>query len=179
MNKIYRILLSLLLLFLLIAAIFFFSEQSGTDSNTVSKEVSYRIAASWENTFSTKFTAFDIEYLAGKLNGPVRKAAHLSIYALLGFGACLGCNLVFGSKKLRFTHIIVCVLLVVLVATCDEINQYYSGGRGASAKDILLDTVGGSFGIYFVFMIRDFFGHIKTGIERGREHRESRNKADE
>jgi len=171
MNKIYRFLFSILLMFLLVAAIFFFSEQSGTDSNSISKQVSYKIAESWENTFSSKVSTSNIEFLAGKLNGPVRKAAHLSIYALLGFGACLGCNFVFGTKNMRFIHIICCILFVVLIASCDEINQFYSGGRGASAKDVLIDTIGGSFGIYFVFMIRDFCGHIKTGIQRSRDHR--------
>ena len=165
MNKIYKILFSLLLITLLISAIFFFSEQSGADSHSVSTKVCAGIADVWAETFWHEGNTFNKNILAAMLDGPVRKIAHLFIYTALGCGTCIIASIL-SEKKVRFFHILLCVLIVMLVASFDEYNQYYSGGRGASLNDIKLDTIGGCVGIYLVFMAKDFIRHIKNGIKR-------------
>ena len=173
MNKVYKILFSLLLITLLVAAIFFFSEQSGTDSHSASKQLSNGIAEVWAETFWYEGTQYSKEVLADMLDSPVRKIAHLFIYTALGCGTCIAANILSG-RKVRFYHVILCILIVMLVASFDEYNQYYSGGRGASLKDVRLDTIGGCIGIYLVFMAQDLVRHIKNGIERETSIRKSR-----
>jgi len=170
MNKIYKYLFSLLILTLIVAAIFFFSEQSGTDSHSVSTQVCEKIANAWAETFWTEGTHFNRELLAKMLDAPVRKLAHLLIYTALGCGTCIAAHIL-SSGKVRFYHILLCILAVMLVASFDEYNQFYSGGRGASIGDVWLDTVGGCVGIYLVFMAKDFVRHIKRGITREKEIR--------
>ena len=165
MKPIYKILLSLLLITLIIAAIFMFSEQSGADSHSLSRTFSTMIAKTWADTFGTNQSHYSIETLGDMLDNPVRKLAHICIYAVLGFANCIIAH-IFVGKKLRFWHIGVCILVVSVVATFDELNQFYSNGRGASISDIILDTIGGCIGIYSVFILRDFFRHLKNGIQR-------------
>ncbi len=165
MNKLYKILFSLLLITLLVAAIFFFSEQSGTDSHSTSTKICEKIADVWADTFWTDNTHFSKQLLAEMLDGPIRKLAHLLIYTALGCGACIVAY-VLSEKKIRFYHIVLCILTVILVALFDEYNQYYSGGRGASLDDVKLDTIGGCIGIYFVFIIRDLVNHILNALRR-------------
>ena len=168
MAKIYRILFSLLLMTLLVAAIFFFSDQSGNDSHTVSTQVCEKIAEAWSETFWTDPGHYSKEILAKMLDAPVRKVAHVLIYMALGFGTCVIANILSG-RKVRFYHVLLCILIVMLVASFDEYNQYYSGGRGASFGDVWLDTFGGCIGIYLVFMFKDFVRHIRNGIKREKD----------
>ena len=165
MKTIYKILFSILLITLLVAAIFFFSEQSGADSHTVSKNVSERIADVWADTFWEGHVQYTREVLASMLDAPVRKLAHICIYTALGFGTCIVAHIL-SNKKIRFWHLLICVLTVALVASLDEFNQYYSGDRGASLSDVFIDSVGGCIGIYLVFVIKDFIQHIINGINR-------------
>ena len=170
MSKIYKVLFSLLIVTLLVSAIFFFSEQSGTDSHSVSTQVCEKIADVWAKTFWAENSPYSKELLARMLDGPVRKLAHLLIYTALGCGTCIAAHIL-SSGKVRFYHILLCILAVMLVASFDEYNQFYSGGRGASLSDVWLDTVGGYVGIYLVFMAKDFVRHIKRGITREKEIR--------
>ncbi len=168
MNKIYKILFSLLLITLLVAVIFFFSEQSGADSHTISFKVSEKIASAWAESFWSYNSAYDEEVLAKMLDAPVRKFAHICIYTVLGFSTCIIANIL-SNRKVRFWHLIICILVVALVASLDEFNQYYSGDRGASLNDVFIDSFGGCIGIYLVFLIQDFVRHIKNGIKRERK----------
>ena len=150
------------------AAIFFFSEQSGSDSHSESAKVCAKIADVWSKTFWPENNKFSEPLLAEMLDAPVRKIAHLLIYTTLGFGTCLVANIL-SNQKIRFHHIFLCILFVALVASFDEYNQYYSGGRGASLNDVKLDTLGGCAGIYLIFMLKDFLRHIKNGWQREKQ----------
>lgn len=81
--------------------------------------------------------------LRDNLSFIVRKAAHFSIYALLGF-------LVSGvfSGKQKFYTISVCFLY----ACTDEIHQYFVVGRACRFQDVMIDTAGSFFGI-LIFML--------------------------
>lgn len=73
----------------------------------------------------------------------VRKIAHFTIYAVLGF-------LVSGvfSGKQKFYTLSVCFLY----ACTDEIHQYFVAGRSCRFQDVMIDTTGSFFGI-LVFML--------------------------
>lgn|GEM_PF-1591342 len=172
MKTIYKVLFSILFITLLVAAIFFFSEQSGTDSHTISQRVSERIADVWADTFWEGRVHYTREMLATMLDAPVRKLAHICIYTALGLGTCIAANVI-SCRKIRFWHLLICILVVALVASLDEFNQFYSGDRGASLSDVFIDSVGGCIGIYLVFMVQDFIRHIKNGIKREKSLKKS------
>jgi VanZ family protein len=77
----------------------------------------------------------------------VRKAAHLTEYAILALLLCRavfrGTNLKWAMSTLYVSAWIVCVL----VATGDEFHQSFVESRGASPWDVMIDAGGAIFGL--------------------------------
>jgi vanZ family protein len=95
----------------------------------------------------------------------VRKLAHFSEYALLGFFTARALKLSFsetkssapntkssscGTKK----YVAFSILFCALYACTDEFHQIFISGRSGELKDVALDTVGATFGvlIYYIFV---------------------------
>lgn len=73
----------------------------------------------------------------------IRKAAHFSEYAILGFLLANSLSLS-QQKKIYFKSF----LVGSLYAALDEWHQYYVPGREARALDILIDSSGVLFGVF-------------------------------
>lgn len=69
----------------------------------------------------------------------VRKAAHVTIYILLAFFATM--SIYFWGVKKR-TAIISAFVMCVVFASADEFHQSFVSGRGASWKDVVIDSCG-------------------------------------
>lgn len=74
----------------------------------------------------------------------VRKAAHFSIFAALGFFSA-GFLYTYNSLKNIKTPII-SVIFVLIYAIFDEVHQMFVPMRSGQLTDVLLDTLGGIFG---------------------------------
>lgn len=74
----------------------------------------------------------------------IRKGVHFFIFAVLGFILLLLCSLLVRNKW-RLVSIAWCS--VVLYACMDEIHQYFTDGRSALWQDVVIDSIGGLFGI--------------------------------
>ena len=86
-----------------------------------------------------------------KLVHPVRKSAHIIIYLILG--------LLFISLLYEFTIpikiMITSSILFCLVYACtDEIHQLFVIGRSGEVKDIILDTIGSTIGIFIYYLYK-------------------------
>lgn len=114
--------------------IFFFSSQNGEDSSRMSGRVLKHVIAYLQPA---------LEWVIGRgvsmatMERVVRKLAHFSEYALLGF--CL--TLLLREYAWRFPRIFAC-LMGAGYAVTDELHQLLSKGRSASARDVLIDTSG-------------------------------------
>ncbi len=73
----------------------------------------------------------------------IRKAAHFSIYALLGLCVYNGCV---HDERMRTRAFWIAVGICFLYAAGDEMHQLFSNGRSAQISDVLLDTCGALFG---------------------------------
>lgn len=83
----------------------------------------------------------------------VRKAAHFSEYALLGFFVeLLAASL---SGRLRF---LVPEGLCLAVALIDECIQFFSDGRSAQLKDVFIDLSGATIGVLLALLLIAIFG---------------------
>lgn len=69
----------------------------------------------------------------------VRKIAHFTEYALLGFFTARAFNL---NKKSGWWSILACAIY----ASSDELHQTFIPGRSGEFKDVLLDTAGATVG---------------------------------
>ena len=86
-------------------------------------------------------------------HGYIRKLAHLTEYAGLAFWAFWAfsnSNL----KNLRRLWFVFAFLLVILIASIDEINQSYLTSRTGSIYDVLLDATGGLIMLIFIILYR-------------------------
>ena len=92
----------------------------------------------------------------------IRKAAHLTEYAVLALLLCRavlrGTNLKWWRPTLFASAWVVCVL----VAAIDEIRQSFVASRGASAWDVMIDSAGAIFGL----LIYSRFARGKSGRAR-------------
>ena len=84
-KRVWRI-VSVALIVVWAVVIFSFSAQPDTESSEISGHVSYRIVKMWNQVFGLKHSGPELEQMAQKIEYPVRKAAHMSEYAVL---ACL------------------------------------------------------------------------------------------
>ena len=80
----------------------------------------------------------------------IRKLAHITEYAVLGFLAVRA----FPGTTSAFA---IASLTVVLVAAADEFNQSFQSSRTSSAGDVLLDCFGGMLAICLYFATRWYF----------------------
>ena len=111
-------------------SIFWFSHQDGRKSARQSTYVKKQV-----NKVIGKGVRFNI-----------RKNAHFFIYMSLGM------SLLLSREKVGKREILKVVGFVILYAISDEFHQSFIPGRGASFKDVCIDTLGGISGILVVKM---------------------------
>ena len=121
--------------FIIMFIIFGFSGQNGTESSGLSSQITL-----WIQTYlHIPITEFI-----------VRKAAHMSEYALLT------CTFMYGFYKsqLSFDKIrVYSIICTFLYACTDETHQLFIGGRAGQFSDVLIDTTGGIIAIIIVSII--------------------------
>lgn len=154
------VLLKFIPMLLIMAAIFYFSQQRGEESSELSDGVvaaltQSRLFSLWSKLFG------DNTDLATKI---VRKTAHFSEYALLGWFTVYAFKSVIRSK---WSACIFSEALVFLYAVSDEFHQTFVPGRSASPIDVGIDSMGALFGIW-LFMI---FAIIADRIKRKKRKR--------
>ncbi len=84
----------------------------------------------------------------------VRKTAHFTIYAVLGFLV----SGIFIPRKNFYT-----ISICFLYACTDEIHQYFVAGRACRFQDVIIDTSGSIFGILIFAVICRIFNKKRTG----------------
>lgn len=120
----------LLIVITIMVIIFIFSHDSGSIS-TIKSNI---LVDGFYNIFN-----FNINRrLVTKL---IRKSAHISLYALLGFS--VSNYLIDFNKKIYINSI----LFILIYSISDEVHQLFIPNRSGSIIDILIDLIGGIIGI--------------------------------
>lgn len=125
------------------------SAESVENDTSLNKDVSENTQTS-EQTQDEQNDVTETETFEAKLNKYVRKAAHVTEYALLGAALC-GIFLCIYAKKGRI-YITLPILYVVGVAIADEYLQTFFL-RSGNVKDVLLDFVSGMAAFLIVYVI--------------------------
>ena len=134
-------LIYLLLIIFWLLAIFRLSSNNSNESNSLSKSLIDKGIVVYESVSGNNV---DHEIIIKKLNYPVRKLAHFTIFLILGLFVylfILGTNL---EKK-----VIVSVLICFMCAVLDEFHQSFTG-RTPLFMDVLIDVSGSFFGIFLL-----------------------------
>ena len=124
-------------------AIFMFSAQPAEESTNLSDSVLYKILEFF-NVFDDMKRIGQVE-LIYNLSVLVRKLAHFSIDALLGFLSRLlfGIGYDFDGKN----GFAAAFSLSVIYAVTDEIHQLFVPGRSGMFTDVLIDSLGAFVGV--------------------------------
>lgn len=157
MKKIILRIIFLLLLCSTFFVIFGFSSQSGTESSSLSREVTTKFV----NIFPyTKNLSNDVkENLIEHGEIIVRKLAHFSIYTLVGI-FIMAFMFTFNTKlKIQFS---ISLLVGLIYAITDEYHQSWIPGRGPSVMDVCIDTLGVFTGILIVLAIVAIYRAFKN-----------------
>lgn len=125
------------LTFCCMVLIFCFSAQDASESDKASDSFTVKVLS----TVSSKFNDLDEEKKAEVVDSlafPVRKAAHFSIYFVLGIFSALT---FISVKRIKFYYnSLFAFLLCAFYSVSDEIHQYFVKGRSCEIRDMLIDS---------------------------------------
>ena len=118
--------------------IFSFSNQPATESSKVSGGLCHRLDMTEKQQLA----------MAEKIEYPVRKAAHMTEYAILGLLSFAFYRGILKKEKRQF---LAALLTAAVYAATDEFHQYFIPGRSAEVMDVCIDTLGASIGLAILF----------------------------
>lgn len=133
------------------ALIISLSHQPAPSSNELSTGVTYRVVAAIE------WLVPGVDLEPTELNHAVRKYAHFFIFMVLGMLVTVILQKL-GVKGLRGA--VIALLVCVLFAISDELHQLFVIGRGAQARDVLIDSAGAAVGIVLVKGLSRLFKRV-------------------
>jgi VanZ family protein len=138
---------------LIMYMIYSFSAQDSTESSKLSYSVSYKAVKIVDKELDLNLSEKQITHSINKIHHYIRKLAHFSEYFLLAVSIAIPLY-VYGLRGILL--VLAAGVICVGVASSDEFHQLFVYGRGASVKDVLIDSSGAFVGIYFVRI----FGYI-------------------
>lgn len=136
----------ILLSILCMITIFTLSSKNTTESNGTSKKLIKSFVHIYEQVFDKDI---DEEVIITKLNYPIRKLAHFSIYLLLGIFV-YNIFLLTGFKHKELLSILICMIYAIT----DETHQLFISGRTGQVLDVFIDTMGSLTSILLIKLIR-------------------------
>ena len=137
MKKIWKLCAFLPALFMM-GVIFSFSAQTGTQSGSLSHDQCPG-GRDERKVLSSELEKKEIEKQADEIEFYIRKAAHMTEYAVLTLLVAFGFY-VNGFRRKRW--LMVGFIFCVLYAATDEFHQSFVGGRGPSVRDVGIDSLG-------------------------------------
>ncbi|MBR1591453.1 MAG: VanZ family protein [Ruminococcus sp.] len=145
----------LLLSLSVMITIFLFSNENSAQSSMTSKGIANYIVSVFFPDLESR-TLTEQKEIIGTVTHIVRKLAHFSIYALLGFFMCLGV----GKGRFLSLNSVISLDLCFLYACTDEMHQLFVAGRSGEFRDIIIDTLGSCVGIIISALICRLFCRI-------------------
>lgn len=124
--------------------IFAFSAQVKEESSGVSVAFSYRVVSSAGTFLNLHWNDEEVRRISNAIEGYVRKAAHMTEYAVLSILLYLWLE---RWQLAVFKRSILAAFLAVLYAASDEVHQLFVRGRAGSLRDVMIDSAGAALGI--------------------------------
>ena len=127
--------------------IFSFSAQTGSESGSLSYQVSKLLILAYNKLFFKGYDNWTLNELIITIHPYVRKLAHVTEYFLLAASVSLPLY-VYRIRGIVLT--ISAGIFCILFACLDEYHQSFISGRVSSSRDILIDCIGIVLGILIV-----------------------------
>ena len=151
--------LSAVLVITMLCVIFRFSAADATHSSHLSEGVCIRLVRELNSVFPEQFPKEKLVKVAEAIEYPIRKCAHFTEYAVLGFFTykAVSCDV-----KDRKKAVLIAQLISTGYASTDEIHQLFVPGREGKVFDVMIDSCGAFCGI-MVSLITQKFIEKKKG----------------
>lgn len=134
--------------------IFSFSSQDGASSAMLSRKVSHKAVVLADRILEKDWSDAQIDAYTEQIHYYVRKTAHVTEYFVLAVSVAFPLY-VYGIRGLWLVFL--AGIFCVSFAGLDEYHQSFVSGRGASAHDVMIDSIGILPGIFLV-RITGFIG---------------------
>ena len=134
------IILSLLLVIAVMVMIYCFSAQTGAESGAMSGKITTWVLSLVIPDFAN-FAPEKQEAIRSTVGLIVRKLAHFSEYALLGFSLMLHIAQIQKKISIRLPWLWAWAVGTIYAAS-DEFHQGFVAGRGPSVRDVMIDSAG-------------------------------------
>ena len=134
------IILSLLLVIAVMVMIYCFSAQTGAESGAMSGKITTWVLSLVIPDFAN-FAPEKQEAIRSTVGLIVRKLAHFSEYALLGFSLMLHIAQIQKKISVRLPWLWAWAVGTIYAAS-DEFHQGFVAGRGPSIVDVMIDSAG-------------------------------------
>ena len=115
------------------------AEESGQESSRLGLTIGRIFVADFEEMSIEEQYAF-----ADKIDYPIRKAAHATEYAILGF---LVLGAVYSSRMRWYINGLIAWGIVILYAASDEFHQLFVPGRSGEVRDVCIDSASALVGV--------------------------------
>lgn len=129
--------------------IFYFSSMNGFESARQSKGFLHHTLGSIIDIVNPNMSDVDKELLIEKLDLPVRKAAHASVYFILAIFVFLLLES-YNIRNIYFYSLLICFLY----ACTDEIHQLFVFERSAEVLDVLIDSCGSIMSLLIIKLVK-------------------------
>lgn len=153
--------LSFLPAILIMCLIFSFSAQTGTESGSLSHDISVKIIKVGNYILDKNMSDAEIETSADQIEFFVRKLAHMTEYCILALSVSLPLY-VYGMRG-RYLALAT-ALFCIAFAGGDEYHQSFVADRGPSVRDVFIDSIGIFIGTIIVQILSHIIKVYKNGL---------------
>ncbi len=128
--------------------IFHFSDQKAVESSEISGSLTWRMAENVNDMFGFGWNEETLAQYAGAWEHPVRKAAHMTEYAILAWIALGNCMQYPVLRKRRYLW---AGCIASAYAATDEFHQLFVTGRSGEIRDVIIDSMGAVLGLLVIW----------------------------
>ncbi|MCR4611275.1 MAG: VanZ family protein [Lachnospiraceae bacterium] len=121
------------------------ADESGQDSYMLGHMIGKIVITDFEDLPAEEQLAF-----AEKIDYPIRKAAHVTEYAILGFFVM---GAIYSSRMRWYIQALIAWTIATLYAASDEFHQRFVPGRSGEFKDVCIDSCGVVIGVVIGLLI--------------------------
>lgn len=147
-----------LLTLLWMTVIFMFSAKNADDSTEQSSFVTNILMNIFSNVYRNSDLSDKMQIIES-MSFAIRKAAHFSIYSVLGLLSFLSVYyLTKFSNKTPFISLLICFIY----ACSDEIHQLFVPGRSGQLRDVFIDFSGALLMTLIILAVRKIYRKIKN-----------------
>lgn len=141
-----------LLLVCWLIVIFVFSAQPAGESKELSDGICYKLAVVLNRIFGFGYGAKELGALSVRLSFPIRKAAHMTEYAVLAL--LFYWNICLLEWHIKRKQIFIAAWLgTIICAAVDEFHQLFVQGRCGTPKDVCIDAAGALMGLLLYYIL--------------------------